>query len=363
MKLNLMCPINTLGYGYTGLNILKSLHANGIEVSLFTIGQPQVYTNEDAEIVKSCLSNAQMFDKNAPCIKIWHQNDMAQFVGKGQHIGFPIFELDKFNKLELHHLDSCDRLFVCSEWAKEIVKSNFTEYHKIYYNVDVVPLGVDTNIFKPSNLSGGKDTIFFNCGKWEVRKGHPELIQAFIKAFSPDDNVQLWLMCDNPFNSDEENLKWYSLFNTTKHYENGLIKLIQRVATHNQVYSIMSQTDCGVFPSRAEGWNLEALEMLACGKNIIITEHSAHTEFCNKNNSHLIPIKEKELAFDDKWFFGQGSWAKLDNDQMDAIIENMQLIHKKKQNNELTVNNSGIETANLFSWDNTSKRIIECLKR
>lgn len=358
MKLNLLSPINTLGYGYTGLNIARALINNGVEVSLFPIGQPQVYTQEDADLVKQCMENAIFFDHKSPCIKIWHQHDMAQFVGKGEHIGFPIFELDTFNKTEKHHLSSVDRLFVCSEWAKDVLYN-----HKNWTSpkVDVVPLGVDTSIFKPSNVSTSSNTIFFNCGKWEVRKGHPELIRAFISAFEPTDKVQLWLMCDNPFNSEEENAQWYSLFNTTKHYENGLIKLIPRVATHHQVYNIMSQTDCGVFPSRAEGWNLEAIEMLACGKHIIITDYSAHTQFCCNQNAKLIPIKETELAFDNKWFFGQGSWAKLENNEIDVMIEHMREIHRMKQNNELTINKFGVGTGNRFSWENSAKGIIECL--
>lgn len=358
MKLNLLGPINTLGYGYTALNITKALINNKVELSLFPIGQPQVYTQEDASIVKQCMETAKFFDCNAPCIKIWHQNDMAQFAGKGKHIGFPIFELDTFNNIEKHHLQSCDSLFVCSEWAKDILYN-----HKNWTSprVDVIPLGVDTSLFKPSDINTSSDTIFFNCGKWEVRKGHPELIKAFTSAFEPTDKVQLWLMCDNPFNSEEENAQWYSLFNTTKHYENGLIKLIPRVATHHQVYNIMSQTDCGVFPSRAEGWNLEAIEMLACGKHLIITDYSAHTEFCNKENSLLIPIKEKELAFDNKWFFCQGSWAKLETHELDVTIEHMRNVHRMKQNNELALNTRGVETANKFSWNNSAKRIIECL--
>ena len=50
--------------------------------------------------------------------------------------------------------------------------------------------------------------------------------------------------------------------------------------------------DCGLFPARAEGWNLELLEMMACGKQVIATNYSAHTEFCTKENSILIESDE-----------------------------------------------------------------------
>ena len=113
MNINIIAPINQLGYGITGLNIVKELSRNN-HISLFMIGHPQVTNQEDANIISQCIKNSHFFDVNAPCIKIWHQHDMAQFAGRGKRIGFPIFELDKFNDLEKHQLSSLDMIFVCS---------------------------------------------------------------------------------------------------------------------------------------------------------------------------------------------------------------------------------------------------------
>ena len=85
MKMNLMTPINQLGYGVVGINILKALQAE-IDVSLHVIGQPQVTNEDDASAVRMGLEAAKTFDSHAPCVKIWHQNQMAEFVGKGEHI-------------------------------------------------------------------------------------------------------------------------------------------------------------------------------------------------------------------------------------------------------------------------------------
>jgi glycosyltransferase involved in cell wall biosynthesis len=357
--INLVAPCNTLGYGVTSLNILRSL-SKLTDVAYWPIGQVQISTEEEQADVVAAMENTKIYDKNAPCIRIWHQHDLAQFVGKGEHVGFPIFELDSFNKVELHHLASCDKLFVCSEWAKEVVKNNLTQYTANHYDTHVIPLGVDTSLFKPA-VSEHDRTIFFNCGKWEVRKGHDILIKAFIEAFKPEDEVELWLMCDNPFNTDKEDREWYSLFDSSELYMKDKIKLIPRVKTHREVYNIMRQTDCGVFPARAEGWNLEALEMLACGKQLIITDYSAHSEFCNSSNTYLLPVTEKELAFDNKWFFGQGSWAKLDNVTKRLVIAWMREVHSDKQAGRLKMNIHGVETAQKFTWENSAKRIIECL--
>lgn len=116
MRINLQAPINQLGYGVAGLNILKALQDKA-EVSLFPIGQPQVTSQADADAVRKGMETAKTFDPQAPCVKIWHQNQMAERIGSGKFIGFPIFELDTFSDLEKHHLNSCDELMVCSEWG------------------------------------------------------------------------------------------------------------------------------------------------------------------------------------------------------------------------------------------------------
>lgn len=356
MRLNLIGPINQLGYGIASLNILKALQIEGVDVSFFPIGQLEVTSQQDAECVQRAIESSKFFDCYAPCIKIWHQHDLAQFVGNSKHIGFPIFELDTFNELESHHLKSCDKLFVCSKWAKyTCIANKVTDYYQKnsnYHTTEVVPLGVDMNIFKPYCSHDNSKTIFFNCGKWEVRKGHDILYKAFNLAFSGVDDVELWMMCQNPFNTAQQESQWTNLYNNSK------IRFIPRVKTQEEVYNIMKEVDCGVFPSRAEGWNLEALEIMACGKQLIITNNSAHTEFCNSTNSLLIDTPEKELAFDGKWFFGQGSWAKIEETQIKDLANQMLCVYNKKKAGQDITNHAGVETAKTFSWKNSAERLL-----
>lgn len=348
-----IAPINSLGYGVASLGILKSL-SKLHPVSFWPIGSPDIHTQEDFNVVSNCVDNSKMFDPDAPCLRIWHQNQMDQFVGRGEKIGFPIFELDRFNEVETHHLSNLDRIFVTSEWAKTVIIDNGIDQVRDI-PVDVIPLGVDTSLFQPVQPNNDGPTIFFNCGKWEVRKGHDVLIDAFKQAFSEDDNVELWMMCTNPFNSEEENAYWHSKYSHPK------VKLVNRVQSHTEVYNIMSQVDCGVFPARAEGWNLEALELLACGKHLIITDYAAHTEYCNHLNSMLININETDIAYDGKWFFGQGDWAKLGEDQINQLSQYMRLFHDNRINGKVDINQAGIDTANKFTWDHSARRILEVL--
>lgn len=358
MNINIIAPINPdLGYGIASTYTVSELINLGHNVSLFPIGQPTAHPRH-ANNIKRALENADTFSVNisCPCVRLWHQFDMSMFVGHGSHIGFPIFELDTFTDKERWHLRSCDRLFVCSEWAKQVIIKNIPEYDSCW--ISVVPLGVDTTIFTPK-LSNRKPTIFLNVGKWEIRKGHDVLVDMFNKAFTESDNVELWMMCNNPFYSNAEQKQWEDRYKNSK--LGSKIRMIPRVETSEQVAEIMHQADCGVFPSRAEGWNLEALEMLSCGKYVIATDYSAHTEFLTQDNAMLVPINEVELAYDGKWFFGQGNWAKLDKSVIDRFVLNMKGAHVLKQTGYHELNQKGIETAQKFTWKHTAKTIVKHL--
>jgi glycosyltransferase involved in cell wall biosynthesis len=344
--INIIAPINPLGYGVAGLNICK--HLNKItDVALWPLGQIQVTNQEDYVSIVECIDKNKFWKSDAPCVKIWHQNDMAQFVGSGKRIAFPFFELDKFSDIEKHNLSSVDSVFVTSQWAKSIVESELPTS-----DVRVIPLGVDSQIFSEKEKEFSDKTVFFNCGKWEIRKGHDVLVELFNQAFEKSDDVELWMMTNNPFLTEEESKEWESLYKNSKLGEK--IKILTRVKTHEEVYNIMCQSDCGIFPSRAEGWNLELLEMMSCGRQVITTNFSAHTEFCNQDNSLLVDIKETELAYDGKWFHGKvGSWATIGDSEKECFIEHMRSLHSSKKHNK-----AGVLTGKQFNWENSAKAII-----
>lgn len=368
MDINLVAPINFLGYGVVGYNVLRALMALGNGVAYFPVAdndgkptKPEWLGDADAKrLIDVARQNSTIYNPEAPSVRIWHQHELDMFPGRGERIGWPIFELNKFSNREKHHLANVDRLFVCSNWAKEIISKELGQ--DIASRTNVIPLGVnqfhfflDKEELNRRPYWTKKTTIFINVGKWEKRKGHNELLDAFNKAFNPSDDVELWMINDNPF-IQHENDEWKRKYATSKMGSN--IKFFPRLDTQQQLRQLFHHVDCGVFPSHAEGWNLEPLELMACGAHIIATNYSGHTEYMNKDNTLLVEPTGMELAQDGKWFHGQGEWCSY---SVDDVAAKMAQFHADRQAGKIGLNEAGLETAKKFTWLNTAREIIKVL--
>jgi glycosyltransferase involved in cell wall biosynthesis len=363
MIMNLQCVANNLGYGVAGLNLLKFLMDAGHEVSLFHIPSKGVWRT-DQEVPKSvhryleaAENRSESYDSNAPSIRMWMQNDLAHRIGRGVHVGFPFFELTRFTDAEYHHIEYVDRVFVASSWAKGVINSQFPGKE-----VHVVPLGVDRTIFNEHMPEGGNvlesdHTVFFNVGKWEIRKGHDVLLEAFTRAFDHTDKVILKMACNNPF-IGSLNQQWVGEYRKRL---GDRVRIEPRLTDQSAVSKLMVEADCGVFPARAEGWNLDLLETLSVGTHAIATNYSAHTEYVDNKNCRLIEVTDLDSAEDGIWFHGQGEWAKMGEDQIEQLVVHLRDVHRLKQIGQLGRNNAGIETAKRFSWANSAKAFVEGL--
>lgn len=356
MDINLLAPICRTGYGVVGLNLLVSLARQKHTVALFPRGGVEV-PPEHAACVRAAHERQASYNPEAPSVRLAQVWSLSEHVGRGLHCGFPIFELDRFRQEEVHHMRCMDRLLVCSQWARGILIAHGLSPDLIR----VVPLGVDTAVFSPDAESGASrgsgDTIFCSVGKFEKRKSQEVLLEAFNLAFEPADAVQLIVHGWNAMLDAASNHAWAARFKQSK-MGAAITVTGGPIATQAEVAEVMKLADCGVFPARAEGWNLELLEMMALGKHVIATDYSGHTEFVRPDNCRLIPIGDLELAEDGMAFRGQGNWAKLGSDQMDSLVAHLREVHRLKQAGELGRNEAGIETAQKFSWDNAARALI-----
>lgn len=331
MKLNFTAPINTTSYGYHSSYTLKYLTKLGWDVRHLPIGR-------NSPDPKFTIPTGK-FHHDAPCLKLWHQFDLSGFTGSPT-IGYSAFELEDLSETDIHNMSFPDKMLVPTKWAQGVAAKSGVE-------TSVVPLGFDPDIFVPVEPNSQQNTVFANFGKWEVRKGHDVLIKAFNAAFNKEDEVSMVMMPSNAFLNENQIRAWETMYLQSKLSDK--IQIIPRVKTHLDVFNIMKQTDCGVFPARAEGFNLEALEMMACGKEVIITNCTGHTEFID-NSCKLIEMEDKyDTAYDGIFFHGFSKWRKFTQNCFDQLVEHMRAVHKNRPDQK--INTAAVNRANEFTWE------------
>lgn len=362
MKLNIVGPVcSQTSYGETVIALTTELNKLGVEVSLFPIGgiqlDPKLIHNHD--IIKSAINRGYVgYNKNSISLRIYHAFSMAERVGRVS-VGFPIFELSNFDIRETYQLKQLNKIIVASEWARSIVDE------KIGVSCSVVPLGVDSDLFKPTKRTS-KTTKFIICGKSEHRKCTREMIESFNQAFTLNDDVELYLCIANIFNTAEENKEWKRFVQSQT--ISPKIHLLPRFSSSLEVANVLESCDCLISMSRAEGWNLPALQMLSTGGYVIATRNTAQTQFLDDRNSCLIETPRLCNAFDGKFFLGnnfegeKGKWAKIELPEISQLIRHLRTIHECKQNGTLELNQEGLKTAEKFSWENSAKTLVKVLE-
>jgi glycosyltransferase involved in cell wall biosynthesis len=251
---------------------------------------------DSSQVVNICLSYGSL------CWKL-----LAPF--PGLKIAYTVWESTHLPDDWIEPLRCCDYVWTASQWGAEVFVQNGLDPAR----VAVVPEGVDTTLFYPEQQPHGQlaqipGFKFFTVGKCETRKSTVELIRAFDLEFANEPGVMMLLATENPFIPGFEMKNFVAnlwLKNPRKFI------YAPKGQTHEQVAQMVAACDCGVFPTKAEGWGLPILESMAAGKPTIATHYSAVTEYANDYNAvlldySLVPV---DGIFFDRADKDYGLWA------------------------------------------------------
>lgn len=345
-EINLVCPINRLSYGYVSVNILKALIQNKIKVNLSPIG-PIDCEDYHKEFVDIALNKTS---ETSPTLIVWHQWDLERFKGKDKNCGFSFFELDKLTQQDVKSINSMDEMFVSCQWYKRIL-GRYT-----LKPIHVAPLGIDTDTFKISEKRKYDGvTKYLSLGKWEIRKNMHLIPECFLRAFPTKTNYKLIVCCHNPFLSKLENEAWERLY---KSRLGEHVEFVDRLVSQTEISKLMDECDAGVFISSAEGWDCPLFEMMSKGKICVVSDYSGHTEFCKPQNSLLVDITEEEEAFDGQFFFGNGSWGRFGESQINQTAKYLKEIEiSTRKGMDILKQDDIIKVRR--PWSDTVKQILQ----
>ncbi|MGE3808368.1 MAG: glycosyltransferase, partial [Gemmataceae bacterium] len=160
--------------------------------------------------------------------------------------------------------------------------------------VQVIPFGVGpafSSATAPLPLPTTRKFKFLFVGGTIFRKGIDVLLEAFVRAFTSDDDVCLVIKdtCGQSFyqgqTAEQQVARYQSLPGAAEvHYLN-------RELSDEEMPGLYTACDCLVQPYRGEGFGLPIAEAMACGLPVIVTGHGAALDFCTSEHGYFIPAR------------------------------------------------------------------------
>ncbi len=354
---SLIAPHSRTNDGVTGANLLRELQAKNVPVAFFPIRAVDQSLTDNPHLA-AALQAQENFAVDAPSVRLSQQFDLALHAGRGPGVAFTIIKTNICTPSEMHHLRMLDAVLVCSQWAREVCINNGLAPSTVH----VVPLGVDPTINNQAVVARPRwqadETVFMQVGKVEARTGQIDLLRAIEAAFSPTDRVRMVLVCHDPFQPREHFDAALAPFQKSAMAPKITLHTAE-LPTLRDVGAMMAAADCGVFPARAEGWNLEALEMLAIGKPLIASNATAHTAFLTTANARLLDIGPPEPALAGRL---PGSWTSWTSAQHEQLVHHLRDMHAARCAGTDLLNVGGLDTASRRGWSNSADALLTALQ-
>jgi len=355
MRLLVNAPINALSFGNVSVNILRELHKKDVDLVFFPIGDKaglEAYDKIDLSFVKylqsATNSRYEKINKDIPTLKLWHIFGSETRYSKNQSL-FTFHEVSEVTSIEKNLLNLQDRIFVSSNYTKNIFELNGVE------NVTYVPLGFDPD-FHITDKIYLEDKIHFGLlGKFESRKNTARIIKAWLKLFGNNSKYQLSCAITNPF-LDKAKFQ-NELLKTLEGKQYNNLNFVPYMQTNSEVNDFLNSIDIDLGGlSGAEGWNLPSFNATALGKWSVVINATAHKDWATNDNSILIEPSSLKDCYDDIFFnkgqaFNQGQFFNISDEEMEnAILKSVS--YAKKPNPE------GVKLQKEFTYEKTVETIL-----
>ena len=268
----------------------------------------------------------------------------------------------------IEHLNEyTDHIFVTSNFWKDILIDNNIKkpISILHYGVDNAQAQILDKIItrKKINLPATGFTIL--CSAKNIQQARYDIIiQAYVKLLSkyPKHEIRLFCMCDKEEKQGHAIIEIYKLEikKAKMSFNNHLGKIL--IVPENQVFlddvknSIFNSADVSVCCPENDGLNLDSLDMMSVGLPQIVPKCGQFEEYCNSNNSSLIPVHQvyylpialRQILSEVRTVNANDIFLALEN----------YLLHPDVL---ATHSNAAKETMLKYNWDYTSKEFIDYL--
>jgi len=344
------------GVGEAARANIRALEKSGLPFALNNISSPSrqcdhTYTgliNENPYSFNLIHANPDNFQT------LLTEKGIKYFVNR-YNIGFWVWELSAFPLEWVDKFDYFNEIWTPSNFCLEsitkvspipVIRIPHSVVIKDISDIDRTHFGINSNTFV--------FLFIFDFLSIFERKNPLAVIKAFKSAFCSGDDALLILKCSNSTKNPS------ARDTLVKAAEGFNVKFIDTYLNKEDLYALMSLSNCYISLHRSEGFGLTMAEAMYLKKPVIATSYSANTDFMNDHNSFLVRFKLVEIEEDVGPYKKGNVWADPD---IEHAAEIMRLVYEKR---DITIKRGEIASNDIksnLSPLSTSRKILQRLEQ
>ena len=195
-------------------------------------------------------------------------------------------------------LNQFDGVIVPTEWNADVFRSS-----GVTVPVAVVPHVAATDpaatewLARPP-VSAGESFVVGSIAEWTLRKEPWVSVEAYARAFTPDDDTLLVMrtnshiheLLEGPAGPPGKNRlsSWWVAHGLFAHHPVGRVHLVHEALSFEQIAGLHARSDCYLALPRCEGWDLGTFDAAVSGTPVITTASAGPLEYLEADSTFLI---------------------------------------------------------------------------
>lgn len=343
---------NPTGIATANRELVKALVKQGHKIQCSDIWNTKWEFNKGLEFLNNPID-----PKNEDTITIFADYPQYWQNGFGKIYGFFLHEGTRLFPDWAPKMNMTEMILVPS-----IATKNLFKWNQVFATIKVVPYGVNPEIYKPE-IKENSEFMFLSVNSWNLkdndRKGISLLIRAFDEEFKGT-NAKLFLKISTFYRKvtlGETALAIQSILG----HDNPNILINTDCLSEEKLADLYNACSCFVMPTHGESFGLTAINAMACGAPIIITNdsNSGYMDFCKGKDSVLF-IDAPKMEQADLQFFVPGNFQPVPD--LESLKKQMRFaFDNAKELKEKALRNSE-EIRRDWTWEQSAIKFIEALK-
>jgi glycosyltransferase involved in cell wall biosynthesis len=331
------------------VHAVEELVALGYDVTINAFNRDSLDISKFSPVIQKCLNNT--IDENSLNITFAYPDTIPKTRNFKVNVCYSGFDTlggyhTKGNPMPSQILNEYADYFITPSYYSKKIAENLG----VKIPIDVVPHGINPDLFKPIQREFSYPFTFAYCGELTERKGIYETLEAFIQLYgnNPDYKLLLRANTDMLYLQDE----YKRVMELVDSVDN--IDIVYQNAGQENMVNYYNRAHAYICPTKADSFNMTVMEAMALGIPTIATATNGYYDFFR---NIIMPLKYYPEDVGDRHPYFLGQWNCVD---VNHLMKFMSYITTPQYYNEEAEKFYAFaeEMQTEWSWENIIKKYL-----